>query len=108
MSGNRFQKNHPKIDPNDPAVLLTSGIQVEPEQVSEKEEEKEVEVREKKSVKGVAKENPLAGLIDNKKPERKTASFLLTVEIIDKLEKVAKQNKCSRSQALEALLRSIL
>lgn len=96
--GNRFQKNHPKIDPNDPAVLLTSGIR----EVTEKEEEVVAEKTQPST-----KENPLDGMIE-KKQEGKSYGFYLSNEAVSKLEKLAKQNKCSKSKALDALLRSIL
>lgn len=52
------------------------------------------------------KENPLEGMIEQK-PEGKSYGFYLSVEAADKLEKLAKQNKCSKSKALDALLRSL-
>ena len=54
-----------------------------------------------------AKTNPLAGMIETK-PEGKSYGFYLSNEAIAKLEKLAKQNKCSKSKALDTLLRSIL
>lgn len=51
--------------------------------------------------------NPLQGKIE-KKPEGKSYGFYLSNEAMNKLEKLAKQNKCSKSKALDALLRSIL
>lgn len=51
-------------------------------------------------------ENPLAGMIAPKQ-EGKAYSFYLSAEANDKLEKLAKQNKCSKSKALDALLRSL-
>ena len=59
-------------------------------------------VEEKK----VEKENPLEGMIEQK-PEGKSYGFYLSVEAAEKLEKLAKQNKCSKSKALDALLRSL-
>lgn len=52
-------------------------------------------------------DNPLAGMIEPK-PEGKSYSFYLSVEASDNLEKLAKQNKCSKSKALDALLRSLM
>lgn len=51
--------------------------------------------------------NPLDGLIE-KKQEGKSYGFYLSDEAVSKLEKLAKQNKCSKSKALDTLLRSIL
>lgn len=53
------------------------------------------------------KQNPLDGLIE-KKQEGKSYGFYLSDEAVSKLEKLAKQNKCSKSKALDTLLRSIL
>lgn len=54
----------------------------------------------------VAPGNPLAGMIEPK-PEGKSYGFYLSVEAAEKLEQLAKQNKCSKSKALDALLRSL-
>lgn len=52
------------------------------------------------------KENPLEGKIEQK-PEGKSYGFYLSVEAAEKLEKLAKQNKCSKSKALDVLLRNL-
>lgn len=67
--------------------------------------EKEV-VEQPAEEKKTAKENPLEGMIEQK-PEGKSYGFYLSVEAAEKLEKLAKQNKCSKSKALDALLRSL-
>ena len=54
----------------------------------------------------VEKENPLEGMIEQK-PEGKSYGFYLSAEAAEKLDKLAKQNKCSKSKALDALLRSL-
>lgn len=51
-------------------------------------------------------DNPLEGKIEQKQ-NGKPCGFYLSVEAIDKLEKLAKQNRCSKSKALDALLRSL-
>lgn len=51
-------------------------------------------------------ENPLEGKIEQKQTG-KPCGFYLSVEAIEKLEKLAKQNKCSKSKALDALLRTL-
>lgn len=51
-------------------------------------------------------ENPLAGMIEQK-PEGKSYGFYLSTEAVANLERLAKQNKCSKSKALDALLRSL-
>lgn len=50
--------------------------------------------------------NPLAGMIEPK-PEGKSYGFYLSAEAVEKLENLAKQNKCSKSKALDALLRNL-
>lgn len=54
----------------------------------------------------VVNNNPLEGKIEPKQ-NGKACGFYLSVEAIEKLEKLAKQNKCSKSKALDALLRSL-
>jgi hypothetical protein len=51
-------------------------------------------------------ENPFSVEID-KKPEGKSYGFYLDVEAARKLEKFAKQNRCSKSKALNALLHKL-
>lgn len=53
-----------------------------------------------------AKENPLEGMIEQK-PEGKSYGFYLSTEAAEKLEKLAKQNKCSKSKALDTLLKNL-
>lgn len=74
---------------------------MEPEVTTE-----EVVVEPPKPEKPVQTENPLAGMIEPK-PEGKSYGFYLSVEANANLEKLAKQNKCSKSKALDALLRSL-
>ena len=50
--------------------------------------------------------NPLMGMIEPK-PTGKSYGLYLSEEAAEKLEKLAKQNKCSKSKALDALLRSL-
>jgi hypothetical protein len=52
-------------------------------------------------------ENLLAGMIEEKQ-RGKTHAFYLSHEASEKLEKLAKQNKCNKSKALDTLLRSLL
>lgn len=52
--------------------------------------------------------NPLQGKIDPPKEEvGKTCGFFLSREAQRNIEKLAKQNKCSKSKALDVLLRSL-
>ena len=67
--------------------------------------EEEIVVAEPLTPKAV--DNPLEGMIEQK-PEGKSHSFYLSAEAAQNLERLAKQNKCSKSKALDALLRSIL
>lgn len=59
-----------------------------------------------KVVEKVVSENPLEGMIEQK-PEGKSYGFYLSVEAVKNLEKLAAQNKCSKSKALDALLRNL-
>lgn len=70
------------------------------------EKESVVEHEEPVVEKPVTKENPLEGMIEQKQTG-KSYGFYLSDEASDKLEKLAKQNKCSKSKALDALLRSL-
>lgn len=63
---------------------------------------KEEPVIEEKPV----QENPFNIEIE-KKPKGKAYSFYLDVEAQEKLEKFAKQNKCTKSKALNALLHKL-
>ena len=51
--------------------------------------------------------NPLLGKIEVKEITR-SCSFTLTPEAIKKLEKAAKQLKCSKSKALDTLIKTYL
>lgn len=53
------------------------------------------------------KTNPLAGMIETKKTG-KTQAYYLSMESIDKLNKLAKMNKCSASKALDMLIKNTL
>lgn len=66
--------------------------------------EEEVVATEPPAPKAV--DNPLEGMIEPK-PEGKSHSFYLSAEAAQNLERLAKQNKCSKSKALDALLRSL-
>ena len=66
----------------------------------------EVVVDPPKPEKPVTTGNPLAGMIEPK-PEGKSYGFYLSVEANNKLEELAKKNRCSKSKALDALLRSL-
>ena len=61
-----------------------------------------VEVKEEPAT----QENPLKGMIEPKQ-NGKPCGFYLSVEAIKKLDELAKQNRCSKSKALDALLRSL-
>ena len=51
--------------------------------------------------------NPLIGMIEVKETT-KSCSFTITPEAIKKLEKAAKQLKCSKSKALDTLIKKYL
>lgn len=69
-------------------------------------QEPRTEIPEPEKEKTATDQNPLAGMIEPK-PEGKSYGFYLSVEAAQNLEKLAKQNKCSKSKALDALLRSL-
>lgn len=48
----------------------------------------------------------LTGKVE-KKPEGKSVSLYLTTEAVDNLEKFAKANKCSKSKAVDLILRNL-
>ena len=62
---------------------------------------------EEKTTPTPSKQNLLEGMLEPKQ-EGKSYGFYLSNEAVEKLEKLAKQNKCSKSKALDTLLRSIL
>ena len=96
MSKNRFgdAANKPRVAPGGeqkPVVKMEEVVVESPKPTAERD---------------VSKENPLAGMIEPK-PEGKSYGFYLSVEANNKLEELAKKNKCSKSKALDALLRSL-
>lgn len=70
---------------------------------------REVPREEKKAppVTAAPTSNPLANMVE-KKDNRKHCSFTLSPDSIKKLDKIAKQNKCSRSMALDLLIQKYL
>ena len=137
MAGkNRFKQAAPTINFDDPAVLTSvPPVQVHeveqpvfetPEVKEEKKPEVKAPVVEKraeepvkpvevpaedeepaKAEKKTAKENLLAGEVEQKASAKSYALYLET-DVVDALDKLAKQNKLSRSKALNALLRKVL
>lgn len=71
-----------------------------------KEEKKAPEVKEQPVV-VTPKENPLAGMLGDKQVG-KGYSFYLEPDVAAALEKLAKQNKTSKSKVLNVLLRNYL
>jgi hypothetical protein len=53
-----------------------------------------------------SKQNPLEGLVESK-PNGKTTTFYLSDEAIENLDQLARQNGCSKSKALDLLLRNL-
>lgn len=86
------EKNKPRVIPGGEQKTHTQEEVVEEKVVAEKPP---------------VQENLLAGMIEQK-PEGKSYGFYLSIEAMEKLEKLAKQNKCSKSKALDTLLRSLL
>lgn len=101
MTKNRLkQYNDDMVDFDDPAAL-TSVPKAKAEAPQPSEEPKKVE--EEKPV----TKNPLDGMIETK-PKGKSYGFYLSSEAVEKLERLAKQNGCSTSKALDLLLKSVL
>ena len=97
---NRFKRNHPEIDPNDPSILTMAGR----EDIVEPEPEPEPEVKPVQEEVKTA-EDLLRGL-GGVKPKAKSYSFHLHDDVVDALDKLAKKNKTSRSNLLNTLLRN--
>ena len=113
MTKNRFKDNNHTIDFDDPAALTAVPVvhgPVEAEKPVEpvkKPVAKTEKIEEEKPV--ALKSDLLAGLMQDKaKPKAKSYGFYLDDEVVDALEKLAKQNKSSKSKVLNTLLRSIL
>lgn len=121
-SKNRFKTSGPTVNFNDPAVLtvVPADLQEElpvpvvipekkaeptpqPEKVEKPKEEKPAE--EKKDT--AQKENILEGMVEPKSTG-KTYALYLETDVVAALDKLAKQNKVSRSKALNTLLRNML
>ena len=96
MTNNRFKKNNPPVgvDFDDPAVLTaTPGVP----------EEAPTAAPAAKPV----NDNPLAGILEQK-TAAKSYGYYLDDDVARAIEKLAKQNKTSKSKALNALLKKIL
>ena len=101
MAENRFKKNHPTVDPNDPSILTRAGREEPVKTAVEPVPEpiKEEPVSDAKSL--------LDGIV-TKKPAAKSYGFYLSADVVAALEKLAKQNKTSKSKVLDTLLRNLL
>lgn len=97
MSKNRFKDNNPPIDFDDPAALTAIPVPAP-------QHEPVVEVTVKEEVK---QDNPLKGMIDKKKGA-KGYTYYLDDDVAQAVEKLAKQNKISRSKVVNMLLKDIL
>ncbi len=109
MAKNRFKSSGPTIDFNDPSVLTVVPAAVQEEPVKEEGKPDPVVVEEVKET-PIAEEAPVNNVLSKiqKKPEGKSCSFYLDVDVLAAIEKVAKQNKISKSQLVEAVLRDYL
>lgn len=111
MAKNRFKTSGPTIDFNDPSVLtvIPSAVQEEPVKEEVKEVKETPMVAEKKEA-PVVVEDPINNIVSKmqKKPEGKSCSLYLDVEVIAAIDKVAKQNKISKSTMVNMLLRDLL
>ena len=109
--GNRFKTAAPTIDFDDPSVLTARPADVTPAAPIVEEEiipaAPVVEEKPKAAAPKVEVENLLAGKIAKKQAGKSYAIYLDT-DVVDALDKLAKQNKLSRSKALNELLRGLL
>ena len=106
---NRFLKNHPPVEPADfnPEALLYAGREETPTNAAEENSKPKEKASATKSQSKTVVDNPLAGKI-TKKPTSKSYAIYLDEEVVEAVDKLAKQNKLSRSKALNELLRTIL
>lgn len=116
---NRFKTSAPTVNFNDPSVLTVVPADVQedlpvPVVIPEKKEEtkptpqpkKEVAIKEEKK-EPAQMENILEGMMEQK-ATGKTYALYLDLDVVTALDKLAKQNKVSRSKALNTLLRNML
>jgi hypothetical protein len=83
-------------------------VKVAPVQV---EEAKPVEPEVKTTVAPVVAKEPVADIFDGmveQKPKAKSYGFYLDDEVVEALEKLAKQKKISKSKVLNTILRNVL
>ena len=104
-------KEEPKVEEVKLAEVSTAvaEVKVEPKVVvTEPAKTEEVQPDpEKPEVKPAIKDNILEGVIEQK-PAGKSFALYLDTDVVAALDKLAKQNKVSRSKALNSLLRNIL
>lgn len=132
--GNRFKKEHPVIDPNDPAVLITAGLVTPtsaPETPQEAPEVEEVSTDIQTPEIGTAEETPAAvepaeevveqkpGRISiddideeikqasKKKQVKKNTSFTLSPEVIREIERRSKKAGKTKASYLDDLLKRV-
>lgn len=106
-SKNRFKTNHPEIDPNDPAVLMTAGLISQAPQDEPKQEEVVTTPAEPEKPTQAEQEPVAPDLFADLTVEKnisKSYSFYLKVENVKKLEKAAKKNGVSVSKLLDHII----
>lgn len=89
-----------------PNPFKTERNTVAPHIIEEVAEEKVIVEPEKKEAapKKSKKKNPLAGLIEEK-PEGKSYALYLDVDLVEEIDRLAKETKTNRSRIVNVLLR---
>ena len=104
MTRNRFKKNVPDVDFDDPSVLTVIPAEVQGEQEEEREEKKgEAAVIDPPAAEKV----PLIDMLE-KKAEGKNFTLYLDLEVVAKLDEMATASGNSRSKVANTLLRKFL
>ena len=114
---NRFENNHPPVDPNDPAILITAGLSA-PQSVQERSEEEEAvtpPVEEEKPAEQPAevKGNDLQAVFKRvkatkkKRAKKNTHSLYLSDPVWNELVKRGDKEDMSPSEYLDELLKGV-
>lgn len=100
MTRNRFKKNVPEVDFDDPSVLTVIPAEVQGEQEEKREEAAVIDPP-------VAEEMSLVDIL-GKKAEGKNFTLYLDLDVVAKLDQMAKASGNSRSKVANTLLRKML
>ena len=102
---NPFLNTKNEIKPKEKFIVPDIDVEVE------EQEEVAVEVKQPEPIaapkRGKKKKNPVAGLI-TAKSEAKSFALYLDVDLVEELDRIAKENKTNRSKVVNVLLRQIV